>query len=179
MIKRSGFFALLICSCLVPLSAQAQEAAIQHGFLFIVGEDYSVDEKTFGIYEDGNTFADLIKENQEALEKFESYGTWHVTANVMTGLSLAAFTFGAATYMPAFEKELPESAGLISFLSGGGLLLVGMVCEFIAWGSISSAAEIYNSDLMDEGPAYQINALPTPMLAVLPDGGHLSLAWNF
>ena len=102
-----------------------------------------------------------------------------MTANVFTGLSLAAIAFGGVTFIPGVEKDLPEKTGMIAFIGGGGFLVLGLVCEFIAWGSIGSAAETYNHDLMDESPAYRTDALPTPMLAVLPDGGHLTLAWRF
>ncbi|RLB57549.1 MAG: hypothetical protein DRI34_07525 [Deltaproteobacteria bacterium] len=163
--------------------ALAQEATIHHGFLFFAGESYTVDEETFGIYEDGHEFADLIKENPEALAKFHSYRTWHITANVSLGLSLAAMAFGGVAYMPGVQKNLPDNIGIYAFAAGGGLLLLSCVFEFISWGQISSAAEIYNSGLMDDGAEGRL--LPsrpagfTVALAPTDSGGMLALGWNF
>lgn len=167
---------------LAAASATAQEAIIHHGFLFFAGEQYTVDEETFGIYDDGHRFEELISDNPEALSQFHSYEGWHTTAIVATSLSIAAVVFGGAYYM--FEKDmsesLGESTGIASFAAGGGLLALGMVFEFIAWGSISSAAETYNEALMDEGPGIGLDGVPLPSVAVTDDGGaHLALTWRF
>ena len=58
---------VVLAGLFLATPALAQEATIHHGFLFFAGESYTVDEETFGIYEDGHEFADLIKENPEAL----------------------------------------------------------------------------------------------------------------
>ncbi len=156
----------------------AQEASIEHGFLFFSGEKYVMDEKTYGIYEDGNRFEDLIKENADALSEFGSYETWHTTALVMTGFSLASFAFGGVYYM--FEKDLSESlgenAGIYGLAAGGGLLVLGVVSEFLAWGSISDAAETYNRGLMDEGPAMSM-MYQGPSIVAGPDG--VNIGWTF
>jgi len=171
----------VVVSFVVFLSvpAAAQEATIHHGFLFFAGEKYTMDEETFGIYDDGHEFEELIKDNPEALSAFGTYRGLHITANVAWGLSFAAIVFGGAAYIPGVDKKLGDTAGIIGFATGGGLLLLGTVFEFIAWGQISSAAEIYNRDLIDEGPALKIDPVPTPTLAVGPDGGHLALTWRF
>lgn len=182
MTRRTTTTVLGLALLLVAGNTTAQEAAIHHGFLFFAGEHYTVDEETFGIYDDGHLFEELIKDNPEALSQFHSYEGWHTTAIVATSLSIAAIVFGGAYYM--FEKDMSESlgnsAGIASFAAGGGLLALGMVFEFIAWGSISSAAETYNEDLMDDGPGAGLDGMPIPTVAVTNGGGaHLALTWRF
>jgi hypothetical protein len=155
-----------------------QEAHIHHGFLFFAGEKYTVDEETYGIYDDGNKFEDLIKDNVVALDKFHSYQTWHTTALVTTGLSIAAFVFGGVCYMPGLEKDLGGDIGVIGFAAGGGALVLGLIFEFVAWGSISSAAEIYNGELIDE-TASKPSLWPRPSLSLASSNTSLTLSWNF
>ena len=90
---------VVLAGLFLATPALAQEATIHHGFLFFAGESYTVDEETFGIYEDGHEFADLIKENPEALAKFHSYRTWHNTANVSLELPLAAMALGGRWWL--------------------------------------------------------------------------------
>ena len=179
MIKRCVLLALLLMMLPGSAMVQAQEATIHHGFLFFASEKYTVDEETFGIYDDGHLFTDLIKENQAAMDAFGSYRGWHITANVFTGLSFAAIVLGGVVYIPGVDKEVPEVTGVVCFATGGGLLVLGMIFEFIAWGNISEAAEIYNRDLIDEGPALKFDPIPTPTLALSDDGGHFALTWRF
>lgn len=179
-------YLVVLAGMLFAIPAVAQEATIHHGFLFFSGESYTMDEQTYGIYEDGHEFAELIKENPEALAKFHSYRTWHITANVSLGLSLAAIAFGGVAYMPGVQKNLPDNTGIYAFAAGGGLLLLSCVFEFISWGRISSAAETYNSGLMenvDDGSEGSLMpASPSGLrLALLPSisGGMLALGWSF
>lgn len=160
--------------------AGAQEVKIHHGFLFFAGETYTVDEQTFGIYEDGHEFAKLIGENKEALDYFHSYRSWHTTAYVMVGFSCAAIVFGGVVFMPGMDKHISSDVGLYSFASAGGFLALGFVFEFVAWGKISSAAEIYNKGLFDDGTgALDIDMKPTLAFSPLDQGGVLTLAWRF
>ncbi|MBW1811553.1 MAG: hypothetical protein JRJ87_25425 [Deltaproteobacteria bacterium] len=179
MTKQFVTLALSIALFVGTATVHAQEATIHHGFLFFAGEKYAVDEEIYGIYDDGNLFEDLIKENAAALDQFKSYRAWHITANVFTSFSFAAIVFGAVCYMPGVDKHLEPPAGIIGFASGGGLLVLGMVFEFIAWGSITGAAETYNKELIDEGPSLKLNGMPTPTLALAPGGGHFALTWRF
>ncbi|HUU00023.1 MAG TPA: hypothetical protein VM425_01135 [Myxococcota bacterium] len=179
MLRKLTTLTLSLAFALTAVCAQAQEATVHHGFLFFAGEKYTVDEKTYGIYDDGHEFEKLIGENPEALSAFGSYEAWHITADVFTGLSFAAIVFGAVYYMPGVAKKLPESTGIISFASGGGLLVAGIVFELFAYGSISSAAEIYNRELIDEGPALELNKVPVPTLALTPGGAQLAFSWHF
>jgi hypothetical protein len=168
---------LALCIPVLASNAQAQELTVHHGFWW-GGEQYSVDEETFGIYQDGHKLENILKENPEALSAFHSYETWHTTGQVTLGLSLAAIVFGGVTYIPGVDKEIPEPAGLIGFAVGGGLLAVAAVFEFISWGRISSAAEIHNKDLIDDSGALKLDA-PIPSLAVTDNGAHLALTWSF
>jgi hypothetical protein len=175
------FGKLILCawSLLFAASAASQEAKIHHGFLFFAVEKYTMDEKTYGIYDDGHEFQRLIKENPRALEQYQSYRTWHTTALVFTGLSLASFAFGGAYYI--FEKDMSSAlgngAGLIGLAGGGGLLALGFVFEFVSWGSLTRAAEIYNKGLMDDGPGSASNNAWKPTLALAP--GSFSLTWKY
>ena len=170
---------MVVC-VLVISSAQAQEAKIHHGFLFFAGESYTMDEKAYGINEDGHEYSELIRNNPEALSAFKNYRGWHTTAIVSTSLSIAAFVFGGVYYI--FEKDLSDkigkNTGIISLATGGGLLALGMAFEFIAWGRISSSAEIYNKGLIDEGPV-GASRLPLPSLAFTKDSAHLVLTGRF
>jgi len=164
---------------LVTAGASAQEVEIHHGFIFYAG-NYSVDEETFGLYEDGHEIATLLKEVPAALGAFHSFETWHTMGNVFTGLSLAAFAFGGVCYMPGVKDELPGSTGIISFASGGGLLVLGVVFEFISWSSIGSAAELYNKEMeVDDGPALRFDPVPLPALTLGEGGANLALTWRF
>jgi uncharacterized protein YneF (UPF0154 family) len=176
-----GLSVIVVVLCLLVFStAQAQEAKIDHGFLFFAGESYTMDEKTYGIYENGNEYSAVIRNNPEAVAAFKSYRILHITAIVSTGLSIAAFVFGGAYYI--FEKDLSKSlgknAGVISFASGGGLLALGVAFEFIAWGRISSSAKIYNKGLMEE-PLAEASRLPMPSLMLAKDSAQLMLTWIF
>jgi hypothetical protein len=159
-------------------NVHAQELTVHHGFWW-GGEKYTVDEETFGIYQDGHLFENLIKDNPEALSAFHSYEGWHLTGQVTLGLSLAAIVFGGVTYIPGVDKEIPEPAGVIGFAVGGGLLAVAAVFEFISWGSIGSAAETFNKGLIDDGASGFKLKSPIPSLAMTGDGAHLALTWAF
>jgi len=173
--------AVLVLCTLAGAAVSAQEVKVHHGFLFFAGEKYTMDEKTYGIYEDGHLFTDVIKENPEAMDAFKSYKTWHVMSLVATGVGLAAFVFGGVYYL--FEKDMSEamgsSAGVIGFATGGGLIVLGMVCEFVAWGNITDAATTYNKKLIDEGPGGSASLEPSlvPQVAIGP--GALALTWRF
>lgn len=166
---------LLVCSL-----ASAQEAKIHHGFLFFAGETYTVDEKSFGLYDDGNEYSVLIRDNPEALSAFKSYRILHTTAIVSTAVAIAGFVFGGAYYI--FQKDLSKSmgnnAGVISFAAGGGFLVIGMVLEFVAWDRISSSAKIYNRGLLDDGSG-AMRGFPVPSLAFSQDSARLMLTWDF
>jgi hypothetical protein len=181
MTKKLVSIAILAAFMFAVGTVPAQEVTIHHGFLFFASEKYTMDEKTYGIYEDGNLFEDVIKDNAEALSQFSSFKTWHTIAIVSTGAAIAACAFGGGYYMfeDDLSEDLGESFGLIMFAAGGGLLVLGFVFEFISWGSISSAAETYNKDLMDEGPALKLDGIPVPTVAVGPDSAHLALTWRF
>ncbi|RME26114.1 MAG: hypothetical protein D6806_06735 [Deltaproteobacteria bacterium] len=176
--RRSCVFGtVLLAIAVAPGLSFAQEATVSHGFLFFASEKYTVDEQTFGIWDDGHEFRELIKDNAEALSAFESYRTWHVTANVTVGLSLAAFVFGGISYMPGVRKSFPDSAGLIAFGAGGGLVLLGCVFEFVAWGKITDAAEIYNKGLFDDGTVGSVpSSKPVPSVLVVPTEGGATVA---
>jgi hypothetical protein len=175
----SVVLAVVVC-VLTASAAKAQEAKIHHGFLFFASESYTMDEKTYGINEDGHEYGELIRNNPEALSAFKKYRIWHTTAIVSTSLAIAAFAFGGAYYI--FEKDLSDKigkyTGIISLATGGGLLAIGIAFEFIAWGRISSSAERYNKGLIDEGPG-ETSSLPLPSLALAKDSAHLMLTWNF
>jgi hypothetical protein len=182
--KNRILFIMLSVFCLMAVMSNksfAQEANIHHGFLFFASEKYTVDEKTFGINEDGHLFEELIKDNKEALSQLNSYKAWHTTAFVFTGLSAAAFLFGGAYYI--FEKDmsnsLGESAGIISFTSGGGLLALGVIFEFISWGSISGAAETYNKSLMDDGTTWKLDNSPSYNISLMIGGSSIGLRLQF
>ncbi|MBW2700861.1 MAG: hypothetical protein JRF33_08575 [Deltaproteobacteria bacterium] len=179
MRKSLLFVILTVTGVLVAGNALAQEAKINHGFLFFASEHYTVDEETFSIYEDGHLYETLIKDNVEALDAFHSYETWHVTSIVTTAFSLAAIVAGGILYMPGVEKEVPTNSGIYGFAAGGGLLLVSVAFELIAWSSISSSAEIYNKELIDEGPAMKFDAMPSTTLALSEDSAHFALTWKF
>ncbi|NMB74997.1 MAG: hypothetical protein GYA21_07695 [Myxococcales bacterium] len=158
-------------------TVSAQEIKIHHGFLFFASEKYTLDEKTYSIWEEGHELDRILKENAAAYEKFESYKIWHTTAYVFTGLSLAAFVFGGVYYL--FEKDMSEalgnSAGVIGFISGGALLASGIVFEFVAQGKITDAARIHNSGLMDEGPGGSASLVPSVSVGPLA----AALTWKF
>lgn len=167
----------LVSLALVVPAASAQEIKIHHGFLFFASEKYTMDEKTYSIWEEGHELERILKENPAAFEKFESYKTWHTTAYVFTGLSLAAFLFGGVYYL--FEKDMSEalgnSAGVIGFISGGALLASGIVFEFVAQGKITDAARIHNRGLMDEGPGGSASLVPSVSIGPLA----AALTWKF
>ncbi len=170
----------LVSGLVLSSVAFAQEVKVHHGFLFFAGESYTVDEQTFGIHDDGHEFSKLIAESKRAVDYYDSYRSWHITANVLIGFSFAAIVFGGVAYMPGVEKNLPENIGLYSFASGGGLLVLSCVFEFIAWGKISSAAEAYNKGLFDDGTgALDTGLIPTAVFSPAENGGYLSLAWRF
>ncbi len=170
---------VVVCVLLIS-SAQAQEAKIRHGFLFFAGESYTMDEKTYGINDDGNEYSALIRNNPEALSAFNHYRIWHTTAIVSTSLAIAAFVFGGVYYI--FKKDLADkigqNTGIIALATGGGLLALGVAFEFISWGRISSSAAIYNKGLLDEGPG-EVSRLPVPSLAFAKDSAHLMLTWRY
>lgn len=183
MTKRLITLAILAGCMLAAGGVQAQEVTIHHGFLFFAGEKYTMDEKTYGIYEDSNKFEEVIKENAGALSSFSSFKVWHMVANVSAGTSFGIIALGLLYYgiydEIAKDLDLGENGGLFMALGGGGLFVLSVVFEFIAWGSISSAAETYNQQLMDEGPALKLDKIPTPTVAVGPQGAHLALTWRF
>jgi len=184
MSKRLVTVAILAVFALGAGSAGAQEVTIHHGFLFFAGEKYTMDEKTYGIYEEGNTLENVLKENADALSSFNGFKTWHTIANISAGTSLGLIALGLL-YQGIYDEvakdlDLGENGGwLIAGIGGGGLLVLSFVCEFIAWGSISSAADTYNQELMDEGPALKLDGIPIPTVAVGPQSAHLALTWRF
>lgn len=170
----------LVFICFAP-AAGAQEVEIHNGFVFYAGK-YTVDEETYGLYAKGHELETLFKEVPAALDAFHSFETWHTTGGVFTGLSLAAFAVGGIMFAPAVkdEKGVPDSAGIIGISAGGGLLVLGLVFEFISWSRINSAAELYNKDMeIDDGPALRFNPIPLPTLAVSDTGANLALHWRF
>jgi hypothetical protein len=181
MTKGTSILLSAVVCVLFVSSAQAQEATIRHGFLFFAGEKYTMDEKTYGINEDGHEYRELIRNNPEALSSFTNYRIWHTTAIVSTSLSIASFVFGGVFYI--FEKDLSDkigaNTGIIALATGGGLLALGIGFEFISWGRISRSAEVYNKGLMDEGPGEVGSRLPVPSLAVTKDSARLMLTWAF
>lgn len=183
MTKRLVTVAMLAVFALAAGSVQAQEVTIHHGFLFFSGEKYTMDEKTYGIYEDGNKFEDVIKENAGALSSFSSYKVWHTVANLSAGTSFGVIAIGLlyqGIYGEIYrDLDLGENGGFLIAGIGGGLFALSIVFEFISWGSISSAAETYNKELMDEGPALKLDDIPVPTVAVGPEGAHLALTWRF
>ncbi len=184
MKKRLVTAAILAGFMLAASGVQAQEVTIHHGFLFFVGEKYTMDERTYGIYDDSNKFENVIKENAEALSSFKSFTVWHTVANISAGTSFGVIALGLLYYGIYDEiyrdLDLGENGGLLmAGIGGGGLLVLSVVFEFIAWGSISSAAETYNKDLMDEGPALKLDGIPLPTVAIGPDSAHLALTWRF
>ena len=179
MSKSLLFFVLTVFGVLIAGNAMAQEAKIHHGFLFFASEHYTVDGETFSIYEDGHLYESLIKDNIEALDSFHSYETWHLTSIVATTFSLAAIVAGGVLYMPGVEKEVPTNSGLYGFAAGGGLLVMGVVFEFIAWSSMSNSAEVYNKELIDEGVGMNFDLMPSTTLALSPDAAHFALTWRY
>ena len=181
MTKRFVTLALSAAMLLAAGGIQAQEVSINHGFLFFAGESYTMDERTYGVHEDGNKLEDVLKENKKALAQFRSYETMHTVANVCFGLGLGAAALGGVYYMleDDLSETFGESMGMIMFISAGGFVAASLVFEFLAYGSISGAADTYNRELMDEGPAFKFDPVPTPMVAVTPKGGHLALTWSF
>lgn len=177
--KKQLLVSLVVLIGILAGSASAQEVTIHHGFLFFASEKYTMDQGTYGIYEDGHEFKELLKDNPKALSKFKSYQGWHTTALVSTGLSLAAFVFGGFCYMDAVNKEIPEGTGVIALASGGGLLALGFIFEFISYGSISGAAETYNKGLMDDESSATFDPVPSTAIALLPGGGQFALTWRF
>jgi len=159
-------------------TALAQEIRVHTGFIFYSGK-YSVDEETFGLYAEGHKLAALLKESPKALEAFESFEGWHMTANVMTGLALGAIVLGGVFYIPGLEKSIDaQTAAIASFATGGGLLIFGLICEFVSWGRLSTAEELFNKSVdVDDGPAMQW--IPVPSLGVGEHGGQLGLTWAF
>jgi hypothetical protein len=184
MSKKIITLAILTGFALAAGVAGAQEVTIHHGFLFFAGEKYTMDEKTYGIYEEGNKLENVLKENADALSGLNSYGTWHTIANISAGTSLGLIALGLL-YQGIYSEvskdlDLGENGGLlIAGIGGGGLLALSIVFEFIAWGSINSAAETYNKGLMDEGPALKLDGIPTPTVAIGPKSAHLALTWRF
>jgi len=174
--KKTLSMAVVFALALFPGLLSAQEVKIDHGFLFFAGGKYTLDEKVYGIYEDGHEFSKLIAENKKALDYYNSYRTWHVTANVMFGFSLAAFAFGGVCYMPGVEKNLPDNTGIYGFAAGGGFMLLSVLFEFISWGSLGSAAETYNKGVMIDETS---SLVPRLQFARLRDGGVLALNWQF
>ena len=183
MTKRLVTVAILAAFILAAGAVLAQEVTINHGFLFFAGEKYTMDEKTYGIYEDGNKFEEVIKDNADALSSFNSFKVWHTVANLSAGTSFGVIALGLL-YQGVYgevskDLDLGENGGFLIAGIGGGLFALSVVFEFIAWGSISSAAETYNKELMDEGPALKLDGIPTPTVAVGPRGAHLALTWRF
>jgi hypothetical protein len=184
MSKKLVTVAILAAFALAAGSAGAQEVTIHHGFLFFAGEKYTMDEKTYGIYDPSNKLEEVLKENADALSSFHSYQTWHTIANISAGTSFGLIALGLL-YQGIYDEvskdlDLGENGGwLIAGVGGGGLLALSFIFEFIAWGSISSAAETYNKELMDEGPALKLDPVPIPTLAVGPKSAHLALTWRF
>ena len=183
MTKRLVTVAILAAFMLAAGAVLAQEVTINHGFLFFAGEKYTMDEKTYGIYEDGNKFEEVIKENADALSSFNGYEVWHTVANISAGTSFGVIALGLL-YQGVYSEvskdlDLGENGGFLIAGIGGGLFALSIVFEFISWGSISSAAETYNKELMDEGPALKLDGIPVPTVAVGPDGAHLALTWQF
>jgi hypothetical protein len=183
MTKRLVTVAMLAAIVLAAGTALAQEVTTHHGFLFFAGEKYTMDEKTYGIYEDGNKFEDVIEENADALSSFNSYKGWHTVANISAGTSFGVIALGLL-YQSIYSEiskdlDLGENGGLLIAVGGGGLFVLSMVFEFISWGSISSAAETYNQELMNEGSALKLRGVPVPTVAVGPDSASLALTWRF
>ncbi len=178
MLKRLTVILVAVVVLLVTAGVSAQEVQIRHGFIFYAG-NYTLDEETFGLYEDGHEFSTLLKEVPEALDAFDSFDTWHTMGNVFTGLSLAAFAFGGVCYMPGVKDELPASSSTISFATGGGLLALALVFEFVSWSRIGSAAELYSEGVeVDDGPALLFNPGPLPVLTLGGGGAGLALPWR-
>jgi hypothetical protein len=183
MTKRLVTVAILATFVLAAGGAQAQEVTIHHGFLFFAGEKYTMDEKTYGIYEEGNKFENVIKDNAGALSSFNSFKAWHTVANISAGTSFGVIALGLL-YQGIYNEvskdlDLGENGGFLITGIGGGLFVLSMVFEFIAWGSSSSAAETYNKELMDEGPALKLDGIPLPTVAIGSDSAHLALTWRF
>jgi hypothetical protein len=159
-------------------AALAQEIRIHSGFIFYSGK-YSVDEETFGLYAEGHKLSELLKESPKALEAFQYFEGWHMTANVMTGLALGAIVLGGVFYIPGVDKSIDaQTAAIASFAAGGGLLIFGLISEFVSWGRLSTAAELFNKSVdVDDGPA--MRWIPAPSLGFSEHGGQLGLTWSF
>ena len=183
MTKRLVILAVLAAFMLAAGAVPAQEVTVHHGFLFFAGEKYTMDEKTYGINEEGNKFEDVIKENASALSSFNSYKVWHTVANISAGTSFRVIALGLL-YQGIYDEiskdlDLGENGGFLIAGIGGGLFVLSMVFEFISWGSITSAAETYNKELMDEGPELGLGGIPLPTVAVGSKSAHLALTWRF
>jgi hypothetical protein len=183
MSKRLVTVAILAAFALAAGAAGAQEVTIHHGFLFFAGEKYTMDEKTYGVYEDGNKLEEILKENAGALSSFHSFETWHTIANISAGTGFGVIALGLL-YQGIYSEvskdlDLGENGGWLIAGIGGGLFALSIVFEVIAYGSISSAAETYNKELMDEGPEAKLDGIPVPTLAVGPKSAHLALTWHF
>ena len=183
MSKRLVIVAILAAFALAAGSVAAQEVTIHHGFLFFAGEKYTMDEKTYGIYEEGNKLEQVLKENADALSSFNSYETWHTIANISAGTSFGVIALGLL-YQGIYDEvsrdlDLGKNGGWLIAGIGGGLFALSIVFEVIAYGSISSAADTYNKELMDEGPEAGLDIVPQPAVAVGPEGAHLALTWRF
>lgn len=181
--KPFGPMQLIVCGILlVGGHSWAQEAKIHQGFLFFSAPSYTMDEKEFGVYENGKEYKRIIKDNREASALFQSYRTWHKTSLWFTGFALAGATFAGAYYI--FEKDMSEAlgnnAGMISLGVAGGLLAVGLVCEFISWGSLSESATVYNKGLMsDDGTGAWKLPLVVPAFFVSQNSFHAGLVFSF
>jgi hypothetical protein len=179
MSTRLTLIAATLTLLALATKASAQEVQIHHGFIFYAGK-YSVDDETFGLYADGHELDALLKEVPKAREAFHSFETWHTMGNVFTGLSLAAIVFGGVAYMPGVKEEVPEITGIVSFAAGGGLLVLGLVFEFVSWSRISTAAELYNKEMdVDDGTSQRWKLVPIPSLALADGGAQLGLGWQF
>jgi hypothetical protein len=177
MCKKLTWVAAVIGVSLLGSGALAQEIKVHTGFIFYAGK-YSMDESTYGLYEEGHKLEGLLKENPSALSAFRGFEGWHTTANVMTGLALGSIVLGGVFYMPGVKDEVPGYTGIVCFGVGGGLLVFGLVSEFISWSRLSKAEEVFNRSIeVDDGPA--LNLIPMPSFAFLPRGGQLGLTWQF
>jgi len=163
--------------CGFSQALRAQEIKVHTGFIFYSGK-YTLDEETRGLYDEGHQLAALLAESPQALEAFRSFEGWHMTANVMTGLALGAIVLGGVFYMPGVVDEVPSYSGYVCFGIGGGLLVFGLVSEFVSWGRLHAVEELHNKSVdIDDGPALQW--IPVPSLGLAEGGGQLGLTWAF
>ena len=178
MLKHLTVVSLLAVLVIQSAAVDAQEVKVNKGFVFYAGS-YSLDEQTYGLYEEGHAFRDVLKEVPAALSQFESYEFMHMTGNVLLGLGLVAAVVGGVAVMPGVKEEVPESLALIGFAGGAGLAVAAVVFEFVSWSSLSGAVDTYNKEMdVDDGPAFNFSA-PLPMLALTENAGFLSLGWRF